>query len=276
MASFETKTLFDVSGKVVLVTGGSRGIGKMISTGFVKNGAKVYISSRSAKDCEETAAELNKMGPGVCIPIAADMQKLSEVERLVKELSAKENALHVLVNNAGAAWGDKIDEYPDAAFTKLMTLNLQRVFTLTQQCLPLLRAGAQSGGKNSAVYLDPARVINIGSIAGLSVTSKETYAYSASKAALHHLSRNLGGRLGWEGINSNTIACGAFQSKMMAHTLELTGDQIIASIPASRIGTPEDVAGTALFLSSRAGAFVNGATIALDGGATVAMPFSKL
>jgi len=268
MASFEPTTLFDVKGKVVLVTGGSRGIGKMISTGFVKNGAKVYISSRSAKDCDETAQELNKLGPGSCVPIAADMQNLSEVERLVKEISAKEKVLHILVNNAGVAWAEKIDTYPDVAFTKVLTLNLQRVFTLTQQCLPLLRAAAVEGGKSGESFVDPARVINIGSVEGLQVPNHETYAYSASKAALHHLSRHLAGRLGWEGIHSNTIACGPFQSKMMAKTLERAAD----GIPASRIGTPEDVAGTALYLSSRAGAFVNGATIALDGGMTSAMP----
>jgi len=153
-----------------------------------------------------------------------------------------------------------------------LTLNLQRVFTLTQLCLPLLRAAAEGGGKVGGSFVDPARIINIGSVEGLQVPDHETYAYSASKAALHHLSRHLGGRLGWEGIHSNSIACGPFQSKMIAKTLELLGDHIVGQIPASRIGTPEDVAGTALYLSSRAGAFVNGATIALDGGMTSAMP----
>lgn len=269
MSPLNTSNLFDVSGKVVLVTGGSRGIGKMIATGFVSNGAKVYISSRSAKDCEATAEELNTIGPGKCIPLPADLQKLSDVERLVKELSEKENSLNVLVNNAGASWGETVDEYPDAAFTKLLTLNVQRVFTLTQKCLPLLRAAAISGGTSGGAYKDPARIINIGSVEGLSVPNHETYAYSASKAALHHLSRSLAGRLGLEGITSNTIACGPFESKMMAHTLQTLGEVIKARIPLRRIGTPEDVAGTALFLSSRAGAYVNGATIALDGGSLV-------
>ncbi|KAI0783479.1 NAD-P-binding protein [Abortiporus biennis] len=271
MSSFKVDNLFNVSGKVVLVTGGSRGIGKMIATGFVSNGAKVYISSRSAKDCEATAKELNALGPGSCIAIPADMQKLSEVERLVKELSAKEKSLHVLVNNAGAAWGDTIDDYPDAAFTKLLTLNLQRVFSLTQKCLPLLRTAALEGGLDGRIYRDPARIINIGSVEGLGVADHETYAYAASKAGLHHLSRALAGRLGVEGITSNTIACGPFQSKMMAYTLDTVGEAIKARIPLRRIGTPEDVAGTALYLSSRAGAFVNGATIALDGGSLVNM-----
>ncbi|CAL1713741.1 unnamed protein product [Somion occarium] len=272
MSSFRAGNLFDVSGKVVLVTGGSRGIGKMIATGFVSNGAKVYISSRSAKDCEATAKELNELGPGKCIPIPADMQKLSEVDRLVKELSTHEKVLHILVNNAGAAWGDTLDDYPDAAFTKLLTLNLQRVFNLTQNCLPLLRAAAVEGGQDGPVYRDPARIINIGSIEGLSVPDHETYAYAASKAGLHHLSRVFAGRLGTEGITSNTIACGPFESKMMAHTLRTTGEIIKAGIPLRRIGAPEDIAGAAIFLSSRAGSYVNGATIALDGGAIVALP----
>ncbi|KAK7689972.1 hypothetical protein QCA50_006612 [Cerrena zonata] len=244
----------------------------MIAAGFVSNGAKVYISSRSAKDCEVTAGELNKLGPGQCFAIPADLQKVSEVERLVKVLSEKEKALHVLVNNAGAAWGASIDDYPDAAFTKVLTLNVQRVFTLTQKCLPLLRAGATQGGQDGLVYKDPARIINIGSVEGLGVPDHETYAYSASKAALHHLSKVLAGRLGIEGITSNAIACGPFESKMMAETLKTAGEVIKASIPLHRIGTPEDVAGTAIYLSSRAGSWVNGATITLDGGSIVALP----
>ncbi|PCH40463.1 NAD(P)-binding protein [Wolfiporia cocos MD-104 SS10] len=268
---FQSSDLFNVSGKVVLITGGSRGIGKMIAEGFVANGAKVYISSRSVEDCNATARELGGRGPGTCISLPADMQKLQEVERLVKELSTRENALHVLVNNAGAAWGDTIDDYPDSAFTKLLTLNTQRVFTLTQKCLPLLRAAAEQGGMDGNVYRDPARIINIGSVEGLHVPAHETYAYSTSKAALHHLSRHLAGRLGWEGITSNTIACGPFESKMMAHTLSTQGEIIRSMIPLQRIGTPQDVAGTALFLSSRAGAYVNGATITLDGGQLIGM-----
>lgn len=272
MSEFDAAKLFGVQGKVALVTGGSRGIGKMIATGFVKNGVKVYISSRSVKDCDGTADELNALGPGQCIPIPADMQKLSEVERLVSEISKREKVLHILVNNAGAVWGAGIDEYPDDSFTKVMTLNLQRVFTLTQKCLPLLRAAAQQGGKVDGSYKDPARIINIGSVEGLGVPNHETYAYSSSKAALHHLSRHFAGRLGVEGITSNTIACGPFETKMMAHTLATLKDIILDSVPLYRIGTPEDIAGTTLFLSSRAGAFVNGATITLDGGSEVKMP----
>ncbi|KAF9029262.1 NAD-P-binding protein [Hymenopellis radicata] len=272
-SSFQVENLFSVKGKVVVVTGGSRGVGKMIATGFVKNGAKVYISSRSAKDCDATAAELNTLGSGTCVALPADLAKFDAVERLAKELASREKMVHVLVNNAGATWGETLDEFPDAAFTKVITLNLQRVFTLTQHMLPLLRVAAQTS-KSGESYSDPARIINIGSVEGLGVPAHETYAYSASKAALHHLSRHLGGRLGPEGIVSNTIACGPFPSKMTAHTLEIVGDALTASIPLKRIGKPEDVAGTALYLASPAGAFVNGATITLDGGMLVSM--SKL
>jgi len=272
MDSLRVESLFGVKDKVVLVTGGSRGIGKMIATGFVKNGAKVYISSRSAQDCAETAKELCALGPGECVAIPADMQKLSEVERLAEELAAKESKLHVLVNNAGATWADSIDDYPDGGFSKVINLNLQRVFTLTQKVLPLLRAGAEAGGKINDVYADPTRIINIGSVEGLMVPNHDTYAYSASKAALHHLSRHMAGRLGSEGIHSNVIACGAFQSKMTAGLFEQVGEVIMSHIPSGRYGTPEDVAGTALYLSSRAAAYVNGATLALDGGWLVHMP----
>jgi len=276
MSSFDVQNLFGVAGKVVLVTGGSRGIGKMIATGFVRNGAKVYVSSRTAKDCEETAKELNALGPGRCIPIAADMQKLSDVDKLVNEISSKEEALHVLVNNAGAVWGEKIDAYPDQAWTKVLTLNLHRVFTLTQKCLPLLRAAAKEGGKEGESYLDPARIINIGSVEGITVPDHETYAYSASKAGLHHLSRTMGGRLGWEGITSNTIACGPFPSKMTAWSFQNEWSQMNSALPLARAGTPEDIAGTALFLASRAGAYVNAATITLDGGMTSTFPRSRM
>ncbi|KAK0456652.1 NAD-P-binding protein [Armillaria borealis] len=270
MSSFQVENLFNVKDKVVLITGGSRGIGKMIATGFIRNGAKVYISSRSAKSCEETAVELNAFGPGKCIPLPANLAQYEEVERLANDLAAKEPVLHVLINNAGAAWGDSLDDFPDAAFSKLLTLNLQRVFTLTQKILPLLRAAAALS-KDGETYADPARIINIGSVEGIAVPIHETYAYSASKAALHHLSRHLGGRLGPEGIISNTIACGPFPTKMTAHSLEAVKDIFTSTIPLRRLGKPEDVAGTALFLASPAGAFVNGATITLDGGMLVSM-----
>ncbi|QRV91441.1 Enoyl-(Acyl carrier protein) reductase [Ceratobasidium sp. AG-Ba] len=277
--SLRVTDLFNVEGKVALVTGGSRGIGKMLATGLVQNGAKVYITARNKNECDNTASVLSKMGPGTCISVPADMQKVEAVKQLVEEISKSEKALHILVNNAGAAWGDGIDSYPDAAFTKLLTLNVQRVFTLTQALLPLLRQAAKQGGRTNQSWNDPARIINIGSVEGERVPRGETYAYSASKAAVAHLSRHLAGRLGSEGITSNTLACGPFESKMMAETLRTQSDTIIASTPLGRIGTPEDVAGACLFLASRAGAFVTGATITIDGGGLVqlrAAPKAKL
>jgi NAD(P)-dependent dehydrogenase (short-subunit alcohol dehydrogenase family) len=276
MSALQVENLFAVQGKVVLVTGGSRGIGKMIASAFVRNGAKVYISARSAKECHATAEELGTSGPGSCTAIPADMSKFSEVERFVRELSARETVLNVLINNAGTTWAEPIDEYPDEGFSKVLTLNLQRVFTLMQKLLPLLRAGAAQGGKTGAVYNDPTRIINIGSVEGIGVPDHDTYAYAAAKAGLHHLSRHLAGRLGPDGIVSNTIACGAFESKMTAQYFETAGNIIINQVPTNRFGTPEDIAGTTLFLASRAGAYVNGATIALDGGFLVNMPTSKL
>lgn len=264
--------LFSVSGKVCLVTGGSRGIGKMIATGFVAHGCKVYITSRDKKACDETAQELNKLGPGSCIAIPADLSKLEECDRLVNELKKQERKLHVLVNNAGATWGAEIAEFPDQAFSKVLLLNLQRVFTLTQKLLPLLEAAAVRTTGSDTAFDDPARVINIGSVDGLKTPAQETYAYSSSKAGLHHMTRHLAGHHGSKGITFNNIAPGPFQSKMMKQTLESFGDVIIGRVPLGRIGSPEDAAGTCLFLSSRAGAYVNGATIALDGGSVCSPP----
>ncbi|KAK4514012.1 uncharacterized protein ATC70_006019 [Mucor velutinosus] len=255
------KNLFNVENKVVLVTGGSRGIGEMIATGFVSAGAKVYISSRSVEACEKVATELNAKGPGKCISLPADLQKADEVKRLVQELSEKEDHLDVLVNNAGATWGESFVDFPDEAFDKVLTLNLKRVFTLTQACFNLLSARASTE--------NPSSVINIGSVDGIRTPAQETYAYSASKAGLHHLSRHLAGRLGYDGITVNTIAPGPFQSKMMKATLDAFGDIIVAKVPVSRIGSAEDIAGTCIYLSSRAGQYTNGALITVDGGVTV-------
>lgn len=177
--------------------------------------------------------------------LPANLQSLDECKKLAAELSARERRLHVLVNNSGAAWGDSFDTYPDSAWTKLLTLNLQRVFTLTQLLTPLLEAAAARG--------DPARVIHIGSIDALRVPAMSNFAYSASKAGLHHLSRALALELGRRGITSNTLACGPFPSKMMAATLDAAGDAIRESNPLGRIGAPEDVAGACLWLSSKAG-----------------------
>lgn len=257
----DVASLFDVKDKVVLVTGGAKGIGRMISEGYVVNGAKVYISSRDAKACEAACKELNALGKGSAHAIPADFYKAEDCKRLAETLSKKELKLHVLVNNSGSNWGAPYDEYPESAWTRVLTLNLHRVFTITQALTPLLEAGATPES--------PSRIINIGSIDGLRVPALETFAYSASKAGLHHLSRSLASHLGRRNITSNAIACGPFESKMMKQTLEDFKDVIVAGIPLGRIGSPEDVAGTCLWLSGRAGAFVNGATIALDGGSVV-------
>ncbi|KAJ5086819.1 hypothetical protein NUU61_008126 [Penicillium alfredii] len=258
----DSESLFNVKGKVVLVTGGAKGIGRMISEGYVVNGATVYISSRDAKACEQAVSELNALGKGTAHAIPADFYKYDDVKRLAEELGKRESKLHVLVNNSGSNWGAPYDEYPTAAFTRVLTLNLHRVFDLTQLVTPLLEKAAAPD--------DPSRIINIGSVDGLRVPSLETFAYSSSKAGLHHLSRVLANHLGKRNITSNTLACGPFESKMMAATLKSFGEAIKAGVPMGRIGTPQDVAGACLFLSSRAGAYVNGSTIAVDGGAAIA------
>jgi NAD(P)-dependent dehydrogenase (short-subunit alcohol dehydrogenase family) len=249
------KDLFSVAGKVTLVTGGSRGIGLMIARGFVEVGAKVYISARKADVCERVAAELSRSGS--CTALPADLGSEAGARALADALAARESALHVLVNNAGANWGAPLAEYPDSAWDKVLALNVKGVFHLSRLVLPLLEKGARPG--------DPARIINIGSIDGLQVPILETYAYSASKAAVHHLTRALAHKLA-PNITVNAIAPGPFESKMMAETLTRFRDVIIASCPMGRIGEPEDMAGTAIFLASRAGAYLTGAVIPIDGG----------
>ena len=247
--------LFSVKGKVTLVTGGSRGIGFMIAQGFVEAGAKVYISSRKADVCDAAAAELSKLG--TCISIPGDVGSEAGARAIASTLSAREPKVHVLVNNAGANWGAPLESFPDDAFDKVLNTNLKGVFHLTRFLLPQLNAAAAPG--------DPARVINIGSIDGLQAPTLETYAYSASKAAVHHLTRVLAQKLA-PTVTVNAIAPGPFESKMMHETLERFGAAIAASCPMKRIGEPEDMAGTAIFLASRAGAYITGSVIAVDGG----------
>jgi len=255
----DAASLFNVKGKVILVTGGAKGIGRMISEGFVTNGAKVYISSRDVKACDKAVEELNALGTAHAIP--ADFYKLEDCKRVVDELKKHESKLHVLVNNSGSNWGAPYDEFPESAWTRVLTLNLTRVFSITQLVTPLLEAAAAEG--------DPSRIINIGSVDGIRVPALETFSYSASKAGLHQLSRVLANHLGKRNITSNALACGPFESKMMAAMLKNFKSEIVAGIPLGRIGSPPDVAGACLFLAGRAGAYVNGATIALDGGSLV-------
>jgi len=250
------KDLFSIDGKVALVTGGSRGIGLMIARGFVEAGATVYVSSRKADACDEAAAELS--AHGTCISLPADVSTEAGARGLAEAVAKRESSLHVLVNNAGANWGAPLAEYPDAAWDKVLALNVKGVGHLSRALLPLLERAARPG--------DPARIINIGSIDGLHVPVLETYAYSSSKAAVHHLTRVLAHQLASRGITVNAIAPGPFESKMMAATLERFRDVIVGSCPLGRIGEPEDMAGTAIYLASRAGAYLTGAVIPVDGG----------
>jgi NAD(P)-dependent dehydrogenase (short-subunit alcohol dehydrogenase family) len=252
------KDLFSIEGKTAVVTGGSRGIGLMIARGFVEAGAKVYVSSRKADACERVARELSAVG--TCIAAPADLSTEAGARALADAIAAREPALHVLVNNAGANWGAPLAEYPDSAWDKVLALNVKSIFHLTRACLPLLEQGSRPG--------DPARVINIGSIDGIRAPLLETYAYSASKAAVHHLTRALAQRLA-PGITVNAIAPGPFESKMMQETLERFRDAIVGSCPLGRIGEPEDMAGATIFLASRAGAYLTGTVIPVDGGITI-------
>jgi NAD(P)-dependent dehydrogenase (short-subunit alcohol dehydrogenase family) len=248
--------LFSVRGKVALVTGGSRGVGAMIARGLVAAGARVYISSRKADACETLAAELLAEG-GEAIALPADLGTVEGVERLAAALVEREEALHLLVNNAGATWGAPLGEYPADGFDKVMDLNVRGVFLLTQALLGPLRA--------AATPRDPARVINIGSVDGLQVPVFDSFAYSASKAAVHHLTRHLGKALAGDDVTVNAIAPGFFPSKMTAFLLDHE-EEVAAGVPRGRMGEPEDIVGTVLWLASRAGAYVTGAVVPVDGG----------
>jgi NAD(P)-dependent dehydrogenase (short-subunit alcohol dehydrogenase family) len=247
--------LFSIAGKTALVTGGTRGIGKMIAEGFVGAGAVVYISSRKADACADVATELSAMG--TCIGLPADLSTEQGCRGLAEEIGTRIERLDILVNNAGATWGAPLAEYDETAFEKVLALNVKGVFHLTKFLVPLLQA--------AGTVDEPSRVINIGSIDGLTVPLLETYAYSASKAAVHHLTRHLARRLA-PTITVNAIAPGPFESKMMAATLSAFGEQIAANAPLKRIGRPDDMAGAAIYLSSRAGAYLTGAVIPVDGG----------
>ena len=247
--------LFSVAGKTVVVTGGTRGIGMMIAAGFVAAGATVVVASRKADAVEAAVAELSRSGR--CSGFSADLSTEEGARQLADEVAARHDRVDVLVNNAGATWGAPLVEHDTASWDRVLNLNVQGIFHTTKFFLPLLEGAAAPD--------EPSRVINIGSIDGIHVPVLESYSYSASKAAVHQLTRHLAKRLA-PTITVNAVAPGPFESKMMAATLEAFGDQIAAGAPLKRIGRPDDMAGVAIFLASRAGAYITGAIIPVDGG----------
>ena len=263
------KDLLSIAGKVALVTGGSRGIGEMIAAGFVASGAKVYISSRKADVCEATAKRISQECGGTCISLPADLSRMDGVESLAARLAKLEPKLDILVNNAGAAWGAPIEQFPEVGWDKVMDTNVKGVFFLTQKLLPLLRQAAAGPS--------PARVINIGSIDGIKSATFDSFSYGASKAAVHHLTRFLAAQLTKERILFNAIAPGPYPTWMLSTGVGHGGEtqgvdwaSVTQRNPSGRVGTPQDIAGLAIFLSSRAGEYVVGQTIASDGGAVAA------
>lgn len=252
------KDLFSLSGRVALVTGGSRGIGAMITRGFLEAGcSRVYITARKAAQCDAAAAELSQWGE--CISVPGDVSTLDGMQALARTIADREDALDILVNNAGAAWGESFDSFPESGWDKVVDLNLKTPFFLTKELAPLLRKGVRDG------HL--AKVINIASIDGLSINMLETYPYAGSKAGLIHMTKRMALRLVGEGIVVSAIAPGAFASEMNKAARD-HADAISAGIPSGRIGTDEDMAGAAIYLASRAGDYVVGSTVVVDGGVT--------
>ena len=248
------KTLFTLEGRSALITGGSRGIGRMIAEGFLAHGARVYISARKADACDQAAAELSKLGP--CISLPADVSTKEGIESLVKAYSAYESSLDILVNNAGAAWAEPFDDFSEKGWDKVVDLNMKTPFFLTQALIKHLRLGGQK---------QVAKVINIASIDGVAVNPMETYSYAASKSGLIHLTRRMALSLVKDNIVVTAIAPGAFASEMNRDARDHAED-VGRRIPAGRIGTDEDMAGAAIFLASRAGDYVVGSTLTVDGG----------
>jgi NAD(P)-dependent dehydrogenase (short-subunit alcohol dehydrogenase family) len=255
-----TTDLFSLQGRTALITGGSRGIGKMIAAGFIAHGAKVYISSRKPGACDATAAELSA-GGGTCISLPQDVSTVEGCKALAEAYAKHESKLDILVNNAGAAWGAAFDEFPESGWDKTVDLNLKSPFFLTQALAAPLRA--------SASFEQPAKVIMVASIDGIRPNPQETYAYHASKAGLIHLTRRMAGRLIADNIVVSCIAPGAFASEMNRDARD-HGEALAKRIPSRRIGTDEDMQGVAIYLASRAGDYVVGATIAVDGGVAYA------
>lgn len=265
-APLDIGRLFGLQGKVAIVTGGSRGIGYMIAAGLVANGVKTYITARKADACDAAAAELSQPhadgveGHAECISIPADMASPDGLASFVAAVTQQESQIDILVNNAGAAWGAPLGEFPDIGFDKVMDINVKAPFMLTQALLPQLKA--------SGTAEDPARVIMIGSIDGIRVPIGDNYSYSASKAGIHMMTRHMAAHLVGEHILLNSIAPGPFPSKMMSYMLDDpdSRDMVETNNPRKRVGSPEDIAGTVIFLASRAGAYTTGTVIPVDGG----------
>jgi NAD(P)-dependent dehydrogenase (short-subunit alcohol dehydrogenase family) len=252
------KDLFSLKGRIALVTGGSRGIGKMIASGFLAQGAaRVYITARKAGPCEETAKELSAEYDGECIALPIDISNLAGIEMLAAEVKKREPRLDILVNNAGAAWGADFDEFPESGWDKVMNLNVKAPFFLTKALAAPLRAAGSAER--------PAKVINIASIDGIFVNPMETYSYAASKAGLIHLTRRMAVKLIKDHVAVTAIAPGPFKSDMNRAARD-HADEVATRVPSGRVGTDEDIAGAAIYLASRAGDYVVGATITVDGG----------
>ncbi|MBF97088.1 MAG: Rhamnolipids biosynthesis 3-oxoacyl-[acyl-carrier-protein] reductase [Alphaproteobacteria bacterium MarineAlpha9_Bin4] len=250
--------LFSVKNKIVLITGGSRGIGEMIAEGFIANGAKVYISSRKEVEIKETARRLKKTYGGFCEAIPCDISKIGGVEKLALEFKKKETHLDVLINNAGAVWGEPLEKFSEIGWDKVMDLNVKSIFFMTQKFLALLKVNAQPDSKS--------RIINIGSIDGINTPYYENYSYSVAKAAVHKLTKVLAARLISDNIICNAIAPGPFPSKMLGSAVKHDYTIISKKNPSNRVGRSTDIAGIALFLASQASEFTVGEVISCDGG----------
>lgn len=251
--------LFDLTGRVAMVTGGSKGIGRMIADGLVRRGVRVYITARHGAVCHRTAEELSAFGE--CIAIPNDLGSLDGVNELAAELRQRESKLDILVNNAATGWVAPFDEFPEKGWDKALNLNLKAVFFLIQQLAPLLRAAASTE--------QPAKVINISSVDALYPSSDPSYSYTAAKAGLNHLTRHLAKDFAPDHVYINTIVPGAFATDMNVKARD-NPESVAAYIPAGRIGRPEDIAGTVVYMASRAGDYLMGETLALDGGFTYA------
>lgn len=257
----DVSELFSVKGRIAIVTGGSSGIGRMIAAGFAAAGAKVYICARRAPKVEEAAREISAETGGQVIGLSADLSNLDGVTAFAAAIAAREGAIHILVNSAGTLVDAPIDTYPEEGWDQVMDLNLKAPFFVMQKLLPLLRAGTAPGR--------PCNVINIGSVGALKVGPREVYAYAAAKGAIHWVTKSLAKRLSADNITVNAIAPGFFESEMTVITSEEMRQMVVKAVPCGRVGEPQDMAGAAIYLASRAGAYVTGSVIPVEGGLSI-------